>query len=251
MFDSGLTGLFFKAFAVVSASPHTHMIILDVVSWVRECPNSATSFFPVLNILHTVSGGSRAINISSHMHLPVCVEGHIQYMSSDYSWLWCILMPKWTWAQMYPSLKTIHSCSVTFSVMLSVQFTQDWPLQILHKYQIFIYRAYFIWSIFKVFHWGGVTNSSCSLDQWGQVRTLLMFLWFPHTITMGKVGVTEVTGSAPFGSDGFHLFHPCEDARSFTTMKQMETGVLEQIKLHNRSQRRIYLSVCAFFHQDD
>lgn len=43
----------------------------------------------------------------------------------------------------------------------------------------------------------------------------------------GKKGVIKVAGSALSGSDGFHLFHPCEDARSFTTIKHMETGVLD------------------------
>lgn len=43
----------------------------------------------------------------------------------------------------------------------------------------------------------------------------------------GKVGVITVAGSASSGSDGFHLFHPCEDAQSFTTIKRMETDVLD------------------------
>lgn len=43
----------------------------------------------------------------------------------------------------------------------------------------------------------------------------------------GKVGVIKVAGSVPSGSVSFHLFHPREDAQSFTTIKHMETDVLD------------------------
>lgn len=43
----------------------------------------------------------------------------------------------------------------------------------------------------------------------------------------GKVGVIKVAGSVSSGSDSFHLFHPHEDAQSFTTIKHMETDVLD------------------------
>ena len=43
----------------------------------------------------------------------------------------------------------------------------------------------------------------------------------------GKVGVIKVVGSTFSGTGAFHPFHPCEDARSFTTIKHMETDVLD------------------------
>lgn len=56
--------------------------MLDVVSFVRECPNSATSFFQYSAVLgghYSVSGGSRGINILSRLHLPVYAEDDLVY----------------------------------------------------------------------------------------------------------------------------------------------------------------------------
>lgn len=52
----------------------------------------------------------------------------------------------------------------------------------------------------------------------------------------GKVGVIEVAASALRVSNGFPIFHSCEDAQSFSTIKHMETDVFDWIKLSSSSQ---------------
>lgn len=54
------------------------------------------------------------------------------------------------------------------------------------------------------------------------------------------------------GSDGFHLFYPREDARSFTTIKHTETDVLDQIKTVQQQQpeAQLCIRVCAFHRHD-